>query len=233
MEMDFDYISILAGGKCGFNCNFCVGNEVRIEENPHFSEKYKSFIDLFASRTKLLSVSGSTSDPCFIDENEHKTIISLAKKENPNIKVNVHTRTLNYETLKMLDRHYDKVVISIDETFKPLDYLREFRNIRYSIVLTEDNYLSFPLDWFEKIYEEIGHCSFTLRPDVFSNKITIGNYGVETKIKGLPKEAIQYKFHDGLIVIWDFNKINDSMNVRYLWSNSLVSSQCEWKKLYS
>ena len=228
----FDYISILAGGKCGFNCSFCIGNDIRINEKPHFSNKYNSFIDLFASHTKLLSVSGSTSDPCFISEQEHQNIILLAKKENHNIKINVHTRTLKYENLKMLNKYYDKIVISIDENFKPFEYLKEFKNIRYSIVLTENNFNVFTLDWFENIYKTIGHSSFTLRPNVFDSNIKTFSYGKEVKNKYLPKEAIQFPFHQGLIVIWNFKDINDNLNVRYLWSDDTVSSQCEWKKLY-
>jgi hypothetical protein len=64
----FDYISILAGGKCKFNCSFCVGNNIRKKSTPHFSPKMKAFIECFPDTTDLLSVSGDTSDPSFIKE---------------------------------------------------------------------------------------------------------------------------------------------------------------------
>ena len=66
MKKKYDYISILAGGSCSFNCPFCIGNKIRKDEKPKYSKEIHKFLKEYVGDTSLLSISGSTSDPSLI-----------------------------------------------------------------------------------------------------------------------------------------------------------------------
>lgn len=148
---DFDYISILTGGKCGFKCSFCIGNGIR-EENekaPHISEKWSQFLRIFSTSTNTLSISGSTSDPCFLDMDLHRDIVNVAKYYNPNIKTSLHTRSKGIFVRDIFDL-YDEVVISVEtlKDMKLLTHLKTYKlfysgkdlsKFRISVVLTKEN----------------------------------------------------------------------------------------------
>jgi len=112
----FNYISILAGGKCSFKCSFCVGNEIRKNEPAHFAPNWKKFLKDYATKTSLLSISGDTSDPIFIKDTWN--IPEYAKNINNNLRITLHTRkpvSFEEELLNIFNVGYDKLVLSIDK----------------------------------------------------------------------------------------------------------------------
>ena len=114
----FNYISILAGGSCKFNCDFCIGKDIRKNVSPHFSKKWQSFIECFGDMTDTLSISGDTSDPSFNFETWQfpyyvKDVLKL------DLRVTVHTRNFDFiheHSISTLPK-FDSYVLSIDETF--------------------------------------------------------------------------------------------------------------------
>jgi len=231
-----DYISILAGGSCKFNCSFCIGNSLRKEVTPHFSEKYKSFIACFSDQTDLLSVSGDTSDPSFIKESY--SIPLEAKYFNPNIKVSVHTRTLKNEDLKRF-LHYDKIVISIDENIisntdvETLLFLQENqKRIRFSIVLTSYNFGYFTKEegLIEKIVELYPEAQITLRPEVSEAEYImncVSNAGTWIE----QENGSYYLEENSNIWLWNYKDTNPNINALYLFSDGMISNNCRWDKI--
>lgn len=241
----FDYISILAGGKCKFNCDFCVGKNIRKDIKPHFSTKWESFIGCFADMTDLLSISGDTSDPSFVKESSK--IPSIAKSFNKHLKVSLHTRNLNViKTAK--NAGYDSFVFSIDENFNKemFNVLKNHKDenfdIRLSLVITDKNFHILD-EWF-KNFKDIFEFKMTIRPEVNSSKEkrwqstfynafqNIGNENIDKSKNAIKMEngAIKLKDYPN-IWYWDYNETNPKLNVRYLFSNGTISGNCQWEKL--
>ena len=227
----FNYISILAGGSCSFNCDFCIGNDVRSNVTPHFSHKYKSFLELFAQNTNLLSISGSTSDPSLIGTPNNYFIVETARMYNRDIKISMHTRDLG-EFAKEAYSYCDEVVISLEkntpEAIKFFEELSEYQQskTRISVVITQENK---HLLVTEEFYESLSISSFTLRKNVFE-PIDINiefAFGYEGKYG-----STFYDFKDGKIAYWDYSVTNVNLETRYLWDDGEVSSQCRWEELH-
>jgi len=241
----FDYISILAGGSCKFNCEFCIGKNIRKDASPHFSKKVKSFIECFSDLTDLISVSGDTSDPSFIKETWK--IPNWVKEFNPKSKVTLHTR--NIDCLEnALNSGYDKFVFSIDENFtrEMLKKLEPYKDkVRLSFVMTVANFWVIDA-WKEKI-PEIFEFQMTIRPEVKEAKIESNLHTFINQFLNILGNTITlFELHDrafvnekGALVLeekpniwfWNYNKTNKMMDVRYLFSDGKISSNCEWEKI--
>ena len=110
------------------------------DETQQYSNKCESFINCYADQTNIISV----SSPCFI--NDTVNIPLIAKRINPDIKAEVHTRTLKLNNIEKF-LHYDKIVLSIDEDFfekcpiSTQSYISQNQEkIRFSIVATSYNF---------------------------------------------------------------------------------------------
>jgi len=233
--MQNNYISILVGGSCKFNCSFCIGKDIRKNITPHFSTKYKAFLECYGDTTHKISISGDTSDPCFLYIDEHKKIVQESKKYN--LETNIHTRDIRSEKIIEISKLYDGIAFSIDETFLEQETI-DFRSLnmktRFSIVITEENYKIFNRPWLDEVYERTGVASMTFRPDVFSNKDYFKNFldAMEFNKFVLDKNGVQWMpYKDKFITFWD-NK-NIEQEVKYLWSNSEITDNCKWSKLYA
>jgi len=240
----FNYISILAGGSCKFNCDFCIGKDIRKNTTPHFSKKWQSFIECFGDMTDTLSVSGDTSDPSFVFETWQvpyyvKEVLKL------DLRVTIHTRNIDFihEHIETNLPNYDSYVLSIDEHFideidsgevKPeiLNTLKNLgKNLRFSIVITNDNINIFDDYSFVKYLLQIfPDARMTIRPEVHLEDIkikTFDKWGENTRMNNG-----SYKLDKNKNVwFWDYNETNPNMNVRYLFSNGNISSNCEWDKI--
>jgi len=198
----------------------------------------------YAKKTKLLSISGDSSDPSLI--NKTKYLANEAKLINPFIKVNIHTRTLNYVLINdFINNNYDKIVISIDENFfnniskQTNTLLISLKDkIRFSIVITNYNIELLNKDFIIKLYSLYPNASFTIRPDVF-NKNDNFERQIYLLIKTLsPQGFIENKL--GAIVLnkykniwfWFYKKSNKINNVKYLFSNDVISNYTIWEELY-
>jgi len=243
-----DYISILAGGKCKFNCDFCVGKDIRKDVKPYFSTKWESFIECFADMTNLLSVSGDTSDPSFVKDT--LKIPGIAKSFNKDIKVTIHTRNLNVIKAAK-NAGYDSFVFSIDENFNKemLDTLKKYKDenfdIRLSLVLTDYNFCI--LDEWSKSFKEIFDFKMTIRPEVKLAKDEAMNWtlysaflNIRSKKYKSPYDSKKYitKMENGAIKLkrfpnvwyWDYNATNPKLDVRYLFSDGTIAGNCQWGK---
>jgi hypothetical protein len=187
--------------------------------------------------TNLLSVSGDTSDPCFIQGSDN--IPTYAKRINPTIKVNVHTKSTDLEHLKRFRRvGYDKIVISIDEDFiKNLDtslikFLQE-TNIRFSIVLTSYNFGYFcgNDNIIDKIVELFPNAQITLRPNVFEDNFFVDSFRdiLGTWIGN--DNGSQYLEENSNIWFWNFNHTNPNINAMYLFSDGKIAQNCRWEQI--
>jgi len=237
MVLIMDYISVLAGGKCKFACDFCIGNSIRDNVTPHYSRKLKSFLECYADTTNLLSVSGDTSDPCFIQGTDN--IPDIAKRINPNIKVNVHTKSLDYETLKRFRRNgYDKIVISITEDFfkNTPDYtikLLQTLNVRFSIVLTKYNFGYFCGDnnILDKIVKTFPNVTITLRPNVLEDNFWVEEFGnILGKWSDMDNGA-QYLTQNKNIWFWNYINTNPNISAMYLFSDGTIKDNCKWNAI--
>jgi len=234
----YDYISILTGGKCGFNCSFCIGNKLNKDKEPHFSNQYTNFVENYANRTNIISISGSSSDPYFISIQKHIDIINKCKDVNPKIVTNIHTRYIKDAIkLNQLMGLYDGIVFSVDEDFLNRSDILDFKKyshkkMRFSIVLTNKNRHIFTRDWLDEVYNTTGISSFTFRPDVFENDFDIEDFKINMELFEVvdKKYGVWFPYKSGYVTYWDNKKINQ--NVLYLWSTNEVTDDCEWKKSY-
>jgi len=234
----FDYISVLAGGTCKFNCSFCIGDDIRKNKSPHFSTKYKSFIECFSDMTDLLSVSGDTSDPSFVTET--KDIPKIAKSFNPNIKVTLHTRNIKCLD-EAFDCGYDKFVFSVDEDFYDKFTQEDIFNLvkikdklRFSIVVTSSNFGYMVGDelLISKLSKDFPNAQITLRPEVSESEHIVKC--LESMGIWVPMEnGAMYLKENKNVWLWDYKQTNTNLNVRYLFSNGKISSNCEWDRIAS
>ena len=228
-----DYISIIAGGKCKFNCSFCIGNDIRENNHPNISNKYISFIECYGDMTDEISISGSTSDPYFIELDVHFTIKNRSRDFD--LKTSLHTRNtkLTNKMMKLIE-WYDELVLGIDETFNPDNFkFQNNKSIRFSIVITKENQHKFNREWLDNISNKTGVNSFTFRPNVFE-EFNDGFNTFMTNMKLLfPEErkyAYWFNYKDSYITYWDNKEF--SQNVRYLWNDGNITEDDEWKKLF-
>ena len=237
MVLIMDYISVLAGGSCKFNCDFCIGNSIRENVTPHYSNKLKSFLECYADTTNLLSVSGDTSDPSFIQGTDN--IPAIAKKINPKIKVNVHTKSLDYETLKRFRRNgYDKIVISIDEDF--FNTTPEFTikllqtlNVRFSIVLTAYNFGYFCGDnsIIDVLVKRFPNATITLRPNVLEDNHWMESFGDILGTWVDMDNGAQYLEQNKNIWYWNYINTNPNIDALYLFSDGTIKNNCKWNNI--
>lgn len=238
--MKLDYISILAGGSCSFGCDFCVGNDIRNKITPHYSRKLDSFIECFSDMTDLISVSGDTSDPSLIGMTW--AIPQKIRIFNKHMKITLHTRD-KYIGIKAINHGYDKYVLSIDELFLDaltdsmiVDYrfLSDNKKMRLSIVLTKQNYQSFygSNNLIDKIMKLFPSIQITLRPNVFEqlDLKKLKSFFGEWSILNNGAEVLTSSFND-TVWLWDYRKTNSRLEVRYLFSDGAISSNCGWDRL--
>jgi hypothetical protein len=240
--LKYDYISILAGGSCKFNCSFCIGKDIRENIQPHFSNKWQSFLNCYADRTDLLSVSGDTSDPSFISE--YVVIPYEAKQINPNIKVHLHTKDIGICSVSTNISGYDKYILSIDDEF--LNELNKFDKtvlkglqehsrkgrLRFSIVLMDWNIgLIFgENNLYEQILKLFPNIQITLRPDVNADiehiKQVLFSFLNDEWIEK-NNGSLEYSSNEN-IWLWNYNKTNPEHNVLYLFSNGNIQNNDAW-----
>ena len=246
MKNKFDYISILAGGACKFNCDFCVGKDMRKNITPHFSKKVESFIECFSDMTNLVSVSGDTSDPSFVEDTMY--IPGKVREINPDARVTIHTRNIDFIE-DAFHAGYDKFVFSIDEDFtlEMLEMLRPYKDkVRLSFVMTSYNH--WIIDEWSKNMKEIFDFQMTLRPEVNAVKDettawmfydTFLNirarkyrspYNSKKFVTQMKNGAFKLKQFPN-IWYWDYNKTNPNIEARYLFSNDEIGSNCKWGEI--
>jgi len=233
-----DYISILAEGKCKFNCPFCIGKDIRKEEKPHIAGDYVDFIQTYGMLTEEISISGSTSDPYFLSIKIHREIVK--ESNDLALRTSLHTRyTKDTKKLRELLEIYDEVVFGIDENaLEDLigeRHIRKYKSkIRFGVVITEDNRRLINRDYLDAIYLVTGVGSFTFRPDVNSNKYTLGDFidNMNFEITQVDKvhNSLYFYYKDKYVSYWDNKVIN--LNVLYLWGDGKITNNLEWKKLY-
>lgn len=231
-----DYISILAGGSCKFNCSFCIGNNIRKNVTPFYSSKWRSFLECYADQTLLLSVSGDTSDPSLINATRNMPLI--AKEFNPNIKVSVHTKSLELIDMEGFD-NYDKIVISIDEDFFNLTtrymllFLQENqKRMRFSIVLTSYNFGYFIENdgIIEKLIQMFPNIQITLRPEVSeADHIVNCISGLGTWIN--KNNGSQVLEENSNIWLWNYKKTNPKIDALYLFSDGNIKNNDRWDEI--
>jgi len=243
-----DYISILAGGSCKFNCSFCIGNDIRKNAKPHFSKKTEAFLECFSDFTDLVSISGDTSDPSFVEETMF--LPRKIREINPQVKITIHTRNIDFLD-DAFHSGYDKFVLSIDEefTYEMLKKLKPYKDkVRLSFVMTEYNFWILN-DWSNsKLMKEIFEFQMTIRPEVKAvrDETTAWNfydaflnikarkyrspYNSKKYVTVLKNGAIKLKKFPN-IWYWNYNETNKNLNVRYLFSNGDISSNCKWGEI--
>ncbi len=224
---DHDYISILAGGVCPIGCKFCVGNSIRKKEKPHFAsmEKIKIFLELFKDRTRSLSISGSTSDPLFVDN--FQEVVEIAKKD---FKIALHTCAK--DKLRYINtKSFYRICISLHEypDEKTIDFIKKNKSkVRISTVYHNGNKkILDDLSFFDKVPA----ISFTIRKNIF-NPVTPKFI---KKLKRTGRKIFnqqEYIYKDKKIVVWDFADANKYINARYLWPDGNIRRQCYWYNLH-
>jgi hypothetical protein len=220
----YDYISILAGGRCAMNCSFCVGKKVRTYDVPHFADHkaVANFISCFGTETRLFSVSGSTSDPLLTDLDllfRHSRYAQLFA-----LKTSLHTAYLNIllDHIEFLEGCFDEFVLSIhskDQIPQVMDILEDTTTpVRISSVYHKDNKDQFDRDFFESIPVE----QFTIRKNVFE---VFEEYDPVIPYPELDSRIFGQKVygdHNKKIAVWDFKEANRHIRALYLWSNGMV-----------
>ncbi len=226
----FDYISVLAGGNCPIDCVFCVGAKIRqTEREPYFAswERIEFFLECYGRHSKQLSISGSTSDPLFIDEKLLMDICRKAKKMK--LRISIHFCIVNDFLGKNFD-FFDKLVLSLHEY--PNKEITNFvkanaEKVRVSSVYYSNNYGIFDdFSFFRKVPCTV----FTVRKNVF-NPRTPEFIKKLKPIDTIFNQAI-YEFHDKKIAVWDYADANQYINARYLWPSGEIRRQCYWHSLY-
>ena len=224
----FNYISIFAGGK---------------NEKPHFSNKWKAFIECFANMTNSLSVNVNTANPSFV-ENVWK-IAKFAKKYNKNINVSLHTR--NIEVINnCFESGYNEFVLNINENFNwenHYEKLLEYKNnVRISFVMTENNFWVLE-EWYENFPQIFKNFQITIIPEVHSAENENWNYLFKERFESIGQKTFNEKnvveLENGALQnkafpklwYWNKNKINSKLNVICLFSNGNIASNCQWEKI--
>jgi hypothetical protein len=223
------YISILAGGRCAFECSFCVGRGRKEGPEPHFGPGVLDFIQQHAGRTRWLSISGSTSDPLFVAWNgpdRLRDIIYLALSSG--LQVSLHTRVISRRSL-MLSHQAHELCVSLDPQDPDLhqkarDLASAGCPVRISAVATSANLHLFA---DPALYELLPY-PWTIRrnvrePDLPEVPVPFIRTG-ET-LFGCPVYAEQ-------IAVWDFEVANQHINALYLWPDGQIRRQCFWEVLY-
>ena len=225
----FDYISILAGGRCSFNCDFCVGKNIRENEQPHFAKNWKDFIDYFSEYTELISISGSTSDPMLVNHKLLERIIKYSK--NKGLDISLHTRSIGYMVKRYSDL-VDELVISIDRpTNKNIQFFESLTNkskVRISAVCTSENRHLFENSGF---FRDFPIKRFTIRMNVFEPDLKYPHIPY-SQINKNDYGALWYGDNEKYIALWDFRKTNKRIKAIYLWPTGEVNEQCHWLSLY-
>lgn len=223
MTKKYNYISILCGGKCSFNCDFCVGQKIRIDKEPYIDDDWKDFIFENAKYTNEISISGSTSDPFFLGVDRINDILKLSKENN--LFTSLHTRSIDLSILRL--KNLDELVISINDinpnNYKNLLYLSEKFNCRISIVATKKNKNKFTRNFFYSINIK----KWTIRKNIFEKNLIVNIDMPLKKYKIFNAEI--YGNEEKEIALWDFKKQNEEIKALYLWQTGQVKEQCYWK----
>ncbi|HEC68679.1 MAG TPA: hypothetical protein ENI31_00095, partial [Candidatus Omnitrophica bacterium] len=231
----FDYISILAGGRCKMNCHFCVGKSIREKKKPSFADKDKVlwFINFYSQYTKLFSISGSTSDPMLTNLDLLNLYIKEGKDKGLRVSLHTHSNTIPL-ILENIDKILlcDKIVLSVHD-LKNVDSVNELigkfkkGRIRISSVCHSGNK---SLLESKKFYESFGSNQFTIRLNIFEPdlKIRLPYPFLNKFIFGQPC----YGDEEKTIAVWNFKEANKIIEAMYLWPNGEIQPQCYWKRLH-
>ncbi|MBU1913198.1 MAG: hypothetical protein KKB22_06690, partial [Candidatus Omnitrophica bacterium] len=231
----FDYISILAGGRCPTNCSFCVGQYIRDTSAPHFAPKEDvlKFIRTYSQYSKLFSISGSTSDPMYTDLGLFELYIREGKKAGMRLSLHTHSNTtpLIFNNLSIVSL-CDKIVLSAHD-LKNIELIKELvkefgrEKIRISSVCHGANKTLLETKEF---YESFSLTQFTIRLNIYEPGIQVN----------LPYPKLEKRIFNQpcfgdeniTIAVWDFKAANEVINAMYLWPDGTVNPQCYWKKFH-
>lgn len=228
MKMPFDYISILAGGSCTQikECTWCVGNEVRANDPPHFAS-YKNvckFLDLLQDHSTEFSISGVSSDPILCKDTGKIIDYALGKYS-----ISLHTKILNTKT-EMYSKYVDELCLSVHRMIPSI--AQKLKNIepkklRISSVCTSENIHLFESPEFFELY---GATRFTIRKNIREPELR------DPVIPYDRSTCDQYgqKWFEGdgkTIALWDFKKANREIKAMYLWPTGEMNEQCYWKHI--
>lgn len=218
-----DYISVLAGGRCYTNCGFCVGNHIRKNEPPHFSDVALEFIDQYSGYAKELSISGSTSDPMYCD---YKTLNNILDAGiNCSYKLSLHTSVYNNRTKAILGSVHE-LCLSVHSINKVLsnklydDVVSS--KLRISSVCTSNN-----KSWYEtgEFFDTYGADKFTIRLNIHEPELYLEL--PYDKINSIHNQTT-YRYNNKTIAIWNFRDANKNIKALYLWPNGEIKRQCFW-----
>jgi len=236
------YISILAGGSCPKGCHFCVGRGIRDEEQPpHFADIHliTDFLEAMRERTDEFSISGSTSDPLYLDKESYENVLIpiIIYAKQLGYRVSLHTVVVSRK--KFDDLFYfnvDEICVSIhdyDEAKAEIinSYAPQYRDrFRISSVCHNGNRAIFETPAFFELYDV---SRFTIRRNIFDPDMpdpVIPFYRLYAKTDFGQKWYLTPK--EQVIALWDFTKANEHINALYLWSDGRIKQQCYWYTIH-
>ena len=213
-------------------CKFCIGNKLRENNPPSFPEKQKviEFIKKHAPLTKLLSISGSTSDPMLTDQELLKEYSTLAKSLGLRVAIHTHANAFDESKTNIL-KMADKTVISahnLEHLAKANQIIKAVgkERVRISSVCNSENK---QLLEKKEFYEAVNADTFTVRLNVFEDIKLTPPYP-KTGQRIFNQE--QYSDGNKSVVVWDFKNANEFIAARYLWPDGQMKPQCYWTKLH-
>jgi hypothetical protein len=222
--MKLDYISILAGGNCLCNCDFCIGKNNRKNEKPHFAdyEIIRKFIRKHSDKTNEISISGSSSDPLFAILS--RLIICGIIGEFPRLKTSLHTHVFNDLTYELY-WIVDELCVSINNKQDMEDFLAlelPIKKIRVSTVVTSKS-----LEWLNtgEIFK-ISANRYTFRKNVYEPTISFPK--VEGKVIGKLFGNDLMKYNNSTVAFWNYKNTNKEVKAKYLWNDGVIRNQDYW-----
>jgi hypothetical protein len=231
----YDFVSVLCGGRCAFNCDYCIGRSTREDLEPTFSDSIYEFMKDNVRKTKVFSVSGESTDPLFTSTASY--IPGYLEELGFDGTVELHTKVSN-----SLDEYfgygYDTIVLSIEHDIseEKIKELRELRgnDIRLSIVVNVDTVESFKsLILSHKLFG----FALTIRPDSFMSE-------EDTKATTMSLRGLFPDFEvldTGMVIldkdksVWynDHSETNKQSNALYLRHNGDIVTGAYWDNLIS
>ena len=233
--MSLHYISILAGGACSMNCEFCIGKHIRNDrETAHFAPEkdITSFLHESKETTKTLSISGVNSDPTAT-----KNLLNVVQQARPLYStLSLHTIEHPYFLSHLLP-YIDELVLSVHQCSPMLALdlltLRETfpGTIRLSSVVSPSGIQDgSDIESFVMQYGRFVD-AITVRKNVFTPDYQFPElpYPRTTEIHG----QRAYKYYDTTVCLWDYEKANRELRALYLWPDGQVREQCAWNQLHT
>jgi hypothetical protein len=229
----YDFVSVLCGGKCVFNCDYCIGRSTREDTEPTFSDSIYEFIKDNVKKTKTFSVSGESSDPTFVSTTSY--IPTYLDGLGFDGTIELHTK-VDSDIGAYFDCGYNTVVLSIehDVSEEKIKRLREFRgnNIRLSIIINVNTIESFKNMILSR---KLFGFSLTIRPDSFMSEedtksVTITLRELFPDFEVLDNGMVILDKHKS---VWynNHSETNKRSNALYLRDNGDVVTGTYWDNL--